>query len=95
MNRQRPSKSYRGRRVDGETIVQVTTCHADGTESTQPLEARTDLGNRSPAGLEWGHGGSGPAQLALALLADHLQMPDELISAFSANKNEVKRIAVY
>lgn len=34
------------------------------------LDARTDLANHSPTGLEWGYGGSGPAQLALALLAD-------------------------
>jgi hypothetical protein len=31
-----------------------------------------DLFNHSPTGLEWGYGGSGPAQLALALLADAL-----------------------
>ncbi|WP_273837036.1 DUF6166 domain-containing protein [Halococcus sp. PRR34] len=35
------------------------------------LDPRTDLANHSPTGLEWGYGGSGPAQLALALLADH------------------------
>jgi hypothetical protein len=34
------------------------------------LDPRTDLVNHSPTGLEWGYGGSGPAQLALALLAD-------------------------
>ena len=34
------------------------------------LDTRTDLVNHSPTGLEWGYGGSGPAQLALALLAD-------------------------
>ena len=28
--------------------------------------------NHSPTGYEWGYGGSGPAQLALAILADHL-----------------------
>jgi hypothetical protein len=30
------------------------------------------LWNHSPSGFEWGYGGSGPAQLALAILADHL-----------------------
>lgn len=34
------------------------------------LPLRRDLANHSPAGLNWGHGGSGTAQLALALLAD-------------------------
>lgn len=34
------------------------------------LDPRHDLRNHSPCGFEWGYGGSGPAQLALALLAD-------------------------
>lgn len=37
-----------------------------------PLAARLDLWNHSPTGFEWGYGGSGPAQLALAILADVL-----------------------
>jgi hypothetical protein len=36
----------------------------------QPLDPRYDLRNHSPDGFNWGYGGSGPAQLALALLAD-------------------------
>lgn len=39
----------------------------------RPLDPRTDLRNHSPTGFEWGYAGSGPAQLALALLADALQ----------------------
>lgn len=35
------------------------------------LNPRNDLWNHSPTGFEWGYGGSGPAQLALAILADH------------------------
>lgn len=34
------------------------------------LDARHDLRNHSPDGFSWGYMGSGPAQLALALLAD-------------------------
>jgi hypothetical protein len=37
-----------------------------------PLPPRLDLFNHSPAGFDWGYGGSGPAQLALAMLADAL-----------------------
>jgi hypothetical protein len=37
-------------------------------EYTLPL--RLDLFNHSPDGFNWGYGGSGPAQLALAILAD-------------------------
>ena len=36
------------------------------------LALRLDLRNHSPTGFEWGYGGSGPAQLALALCADAL-----------------------
>jgi hypothetical protein len=36
------------------------------------LDPRYDLRNHSPDGFNWGYGGSGPAQLALALLADAL-----------------------
>ena len=44
---------------------------ADLTVDGHPLNPRLDLWNHSPSGFEWGYGGSGPAQLALALLADH------------------------
>lgn len=40
-----------------------------------PLDPRLDLRNHSPDGFEWGYGGSGPAQLALAILAN--EMGDE------------------
>lgn len=60
------AKTYIGtRRGDGGTDVRVS----DGTVS-RPLPWRLDLMNKSPTGLEWGYGGSGPGQLALAILAD-------------------------
>jgi len=37
-----------------------------------PLDPRFDLKRLSPTGFEWTYEGNGPAQLALALLADHL-----------------------
>lgn len=36
------------------------------------LRLRLDLANHSPTGFAWGYGGSGPAQLSLAILADCL-----------------------
>ena len=39
-------------------------------EVSRRLDPRLDLRNHSPTGFEWGYGGSGPAQLALALVAD-------------------------
>jgi hypothetical protein len=41
------------------------------TVDGRTLDPRADLVNHSPDGFEWGYGGSGPAQLALAILADH------------------------
>lgn len=37
------------------------------------LPLRLDLWNHSPDGFNWGYGGSGPAQTALAILAYHLK----------------------
>jgi hypothetical protein len=39
------------------------------------LLLRLDVRNHSPTGFEWGYGGSGPAQLSLALLLDALGHP--------------------
>jgi hypothetical protein len=33
--------------------------------------------NHSPTGFEWGYGGSGPAQLAFAILLDHLKSAEQ------------------
>ena len=56
---------YRGSRsYDGAEVTRV-----NGPEH-YPLPWRLDLRNHSPTGLEFGYGGSGPSQLALALLAD-------------------------
>lgn len=54
---------YAGNRTKAGAMVAV-----DG----EPLDLRLDLRNHSPTGFEWGYPGSGAAQLALAILADHL-----------------------
>ncbi len=56
-------KTYEGKR-EGYAVLVTVNGH--------PLNPRLDLWNHSPNGFEWGYGGSGPAQLALALLANHL-----------------------
>lgn len=62
-------KTYNGRRdADGNCHVDIT--YTNGR--TRPLPLRLDIENHSPTGFEWGYGGSGPAQLALAILADAL-----------------------
>jgi Family of unknown function (DUF6166) len=45
---------------------------AEVTVDGAPLDPRYDLKRLSPTGFEWTYEGAGPAQLALALLADHL-----------------------
>ena len=42
-----------------------------------PIAWRTDLVNHSSTGLNWGHSRSGPAQCALAILADFLEGNDQ------------------
>jgi hypothetical protein len=45
---------------------------AEVTVDGKPLDPRYGLKRLSPTGFEWTYEGNGPAQLALALLADHL-----------------------
>ena len=45
---------------------------------TLDLNASLRVVNHSPTGFCWGYGGSGPAQLALAILLDHLNGDREL-----------------
>ena len=61
--------TYKGTRDGGNALVTV-----DGA----PLPPRNDLKNHSPDGVEWGYSGSGPSQLALAVLAHYfLNVGDE------------------
>src|ERR1700738_2909820 len=60
--------------VTGQPVV--TVCDA---QKCQPLPLRLDLFNPSPTGFSSGYGGSGPAQLALALLADALADDDRAV----------------
>ena len=55
------------KRYEGRRRFRVTRVTVDG----RPLKQRLDLRSHSPAEFEWGYGGSGPAQLALAILSDH------------------------
>lgn len=72
---------YRGTR--SEAGVTVTRTNGPACEM---LPWRLDLWNHSPTGFEWGYGGSGPAQLALALLADVLDDTDEALELYQAFK---------
>jgi len=60
--------TYKGLRGSNGCIVSAV----DERGKHRPLPLRLDLDNHSPTGFEWGYAGSGPAQLALAILADAL-----------------------
>jgi len=68
---------------------------ADGTvlaegisgKDAAPLEPRYDLRNHSPTGFAWGYSGSGPSQLALALLADALGDDDLALDFYQRFKD--------
>ena len=69
-------KTYRGvRNPDGTCNVwaespATSQSASNGEISRSPLSLHLELRNHSPTGFAWGYGGSGPAQLALALLVD-------------------------
>jgi hypothetical protein len=60
-------KNYLAIRIHGEPHVLVA--QARGIAPLDPAQSLR-LVNHSPNGFEWGYGGSGPAQLALAILLD-------------------------
>lgn len=66
-----------------------TTCIVKAGEEVYPLDPRHDLRNHSPTGFSWGYGGSGPAQFALALLADALGDDIIALDRYQAFKWEV------
>jgi hypothetical protein len=71
-------KTYTGT-ADRRVIVQ------DGS-SRKGLNPRNDLVNHSPDGFNWGYGGSGPAQLALALCCDVLQDAETALRVYQEFK---------
>ncbi len=75
-------KIYQGRRNNesGNTV----------TANGRRLRPRLDLRRHSPTGFDWGYSGSGPAQLALAILADHLAGDDaRALRSYQRFKNRI------
>lgn len=70
-----PTYIYVGSRSGGPGSGTVAVREHGGTTSGVTLPPRNDVRNHSPDGLEWGYGGSGPGQLALALLLHALNEP--------------------
>ncbi len=65
-------KTYKGTRAGPTAANEATVTVYPGDGESYTLPWRLDLCNHSPTGLNWGYGGSGPAQCALAILADLL-----------------------
>jgi hypothetical protein len=80
--RTRSRKVYAGRRGPQGCVVWVI----DGNGERKPLNPRRAFRNHSPTGFEWGYGGSGPAQLALAILAEHLGDDHAALNLYQAFK---------
>ena len=75
---------YVGYRQRGRTIVEKLP----NQERLTPSRS-LELANHSPSGFEWGYGGSGPAQLALALLLDYTDDEEFALTHYTQFKNEV------
>jgi hypothetical protein len=73
-------KQYEGHRT--RKGVEVTV-------NGNPLSPRLDLRNHSPTGFSWAYPGSGPAQLALAILADHLGDDEQALDLYQRFKWQV------
>lgn len=80
---------------DGDAVVYTGGPLTDRKRGALPY--RFDLRNHSPDGFSWGYNGSGPAQLALAMvahatgddelaLATYQQFKDEVVSRFERGK---------
>ena len=77
-------KRYNGVRVPHGCIVWVSE---DGAR--RELNPRLDLRRHSPTGFDWGYAGSGPSQLALAILADHLHDDERALQLYQDFKWKV------
>lgn len=72
-----PETKYWGKRIlaCGPQPVYKKLLPDGQTTELSPVTSQK-LRNHSPDGFQWGYGGSGPAQLALALLLDVTGNPD-------------------
>ena len=62
---------FRGQRGRKDCVVQAST---DGGETYHALPLYLEWVNHSPTGFEWGYYGSGPSQLAYAILHQYFIM---------------------
>lgn len=58
-------------------------------DSSFPLDFCLEVMNHSPDGFAWGYNGSGPAQLALAILVDYLKDKELALALYQDFKRSV------
>jgi hypothetical protein len=58
----------------------------------EELEPYLHIRNHSPDGFEWGYGGSGPAQLALAIMCDFWQSTEAACFWYQKFKSLIARL---
>lgn len=72
-----PEAIYSGKRISecgGQPVFRKLL--PDGEDTALSSYPSQKLYNHSPDGFQWGYSGSGPAQLALALLLDATSQPE-------------------
>jgi hypothetical protein len=82
---------YRGRRLWDGCIIGRRDLSVPGRgrwSRLSPLKSLR-LRNHSPDGFEWGYGGSGPAQTALAILLDYTRDRRLALSVYQDFKSKV------
>jgi hypothetical protein len=79
---------YIGRIINKDGIRDYDCVVTRGGE-VSPIDPRFDLANHSPTGFCWGYAGSGPAQLALAILSDYLKDDVKALNLYQDFKSRV------
>ena len=79
------------RGIEIEDFDRTITCVDELQDETieHVLDLRLDLVKHSPTGFCWGYHGSGPAQAALAILADYFRDDQKALYLYQTFKNEV------
>lgn len=88
MNARKDSVIYQGQRHARGTSVWVRI----SPSKSERLDAALHLRAHSPTGFEWGFGGSGPAQLAFAILYDCTEAEFALANYQAFKEQHVARI---
>lgn len=82
------AKAYVGYRK-AATGEEWAVFSVDSRGRSRKIPLRLDLANHSPDGFAWGYSGSGPAQLALALLAHYTRNDKKALRLYQVFKAAV------